>query len=78
MFRNRIQNLIAIGKNSKIIDNKKAAINDLATYADDGIQAIHEIIKNSKDPKVKEHGLKAINSILDKGRRKFDPYKNWR
>jgi hypothetical protein len=78
MSQNKIQKLIEIGKNSKAMDIKKTAINDLATYAEDGIRAIHEIIKNSKDPKVKEHGLKAINIILDRGRRKFDPYRNGR
>ena len=76
MSENKIQKLIAIGKNSKAVNIKKAAIDDLATYDEGGIWAIHEIIKNSKDPKVKEHGLKAINNLLDRGRRKFDPYRN--
>jgi hypothetical protein len=76
MFENRIQKLIALGKNSKAVDIKKTAINDLAQYGEGGISAIHEIIKNSKDRELKEYGLKAINKILDTGRRKFDPYKN--
>jgi hypothetical protein len=76
MYVNRIQKLIEIGKNSKTVDIKKAAIDCLAKYGEGGIRAIHEIIKNSKDSKVKEHGLMAINKILNGGRRKFDPYKN--
>ena len=78
MYENKIQKLIALGNNSKAVDIKKAAIDDLAQYSEGGILAIHEIIKNSKDPKLKEHGLKAINNILDRGRRKFDPYRNGR
>jgi hypothetical protein len=73
---NKIQKLIEIGLNSKVVDIKMGAINDLAQYGDGGIRAIHEIVKNSKDLKLKEHGLKVINNILDRGRRKFDPYRN--
>jgi hypothetical protein len=78
MYGNKIQKLIEIGKNSRIVDIKKATIDDLAQYGEDGMRAIHEIIKNSKDSEVREHGLKAINKILNGGRRKFDPYRNGR
>ena len=62
----QINGLKKVGLNSSSVDTRKKVIDTLATYDENAIPAITEIINNSWAVEVREYGLDTIKQIKQK------------